>query len=249
MSRSHEAAVRQKCHAREFTLFWRLKDVENVHFLRIPEADSIVEGASNDFGFVTNLLLSFILESLWVQTDDFEDGVGVAFNVLGLLAHFDSEGFHAALCKAEQDPVLGALAVNIDDLDFTVANLLLDGVLLAHVHICDVNVSEFIGQVEEFLFFVPANGSVEDLMRIRHAEELILFCAITPNGLIIPNRESTALFFDVEDLQEPKLMNTLHLIFELEFTFLAPLFRCFELEEGPFRVSSIDTKFFGIVYF
>jgi hypothetical protein len=148
MTRSHEATVRQKCHAREFTLFWRLKNVQNVHFLRIPETDSIVKRAGNNFGFVANLLLSFILESLWVQTDDFEDRVGVAFNILSLLAHFDSECFHAALCKAEQDPVLGAFAININDLDFTIANLLLNGIFLAHVHICDVDISKFIGQVQ-----------------------------------------------------------------------------------------------------
>ena len=44
-------------------------------------------------------------------------------------------------------------------------------------------------------------------------------------------------------------MDTLHLVFKLEFTFLAPLFWCFELEEGSFGVSSINTEFFGIVDF
>lgn len=86
-------------------------------------------------------------------------------------------------------------------------------------------------------------------MWIRHTEELVLFCTIASYGLIISNRKSTALFFDVENLQETKLMNTLHLIFKLKFTFLAPLFWCFELEKGSFGVSSIYTKFFGIIDF
>ena len=179
MTRSHEAAVGQECHAREFALFWRLKDVQNVHSLRVPEADSIVKRASYDFRFVANLLLSFILEPLWVQTDDLEDRVGVAFDVLGLLAHFDSEGFHAALCEAEQHSVLrrrfflfffaiflDSFAVNVDDLDFTIANLPLDRIPLAHVYMCDVNVSELIGQVEQLLLVVPADGGVEDLVRV-----------------------------------------------------------------------------------
>lgn len=141
---------------------------------------------------------------------------------------------------------MNPIFVDVDLFNLCFANLLRDGVFFTHVNVGYVNKSELVSHEEQFLFLVPANGSVEHLVRVTDAEDVLLL-AYSFDCLVIPDGEGARLLCNVEDLYQTIPVHSPLFVFKLEFTFLPPLFGSFELEEGSFRVSGIDPKSLSIV--
>ena len=125
-------------------------------------------------------------------------------DVVGLLTHLNLECQHLTLCEDKQN-----VSIDIDLLNFTIGNLLLDRVLLAHVDVCDVDVSLFVRDVQQFLLLIPADRGIEALVGVGHAEELVFVLAVAFDGLVIPNgKDATLLFHNVQNLNYAKPMQT-----------------------------------------
>lgn len=117
-------------------MLWGFKDVYSFNFDGVPQSDGVIERTSNDFRVIVNLLVRFLFQSAWFQSDDFNDRVSMSFNVVRLLAHLDSEGTHVPISENKQD-----ILVDINLNDPTVGHLLLDCILLTHVDVSNVDVA------------------------------------------------------------------------------------------------------------
>jgi hypothetical protein len=67
----------------------------------------------------------------------------MAFNISSLLPHFYLESHHLSFSKAEKSGGF-SLVVDLDLLDFEIAEFLRNSVFFTHVYICYIDVSSFI---------------------------------------------------------------------------------------------------------
>ena len=151
--------------------------------------------------------------------------------ILSFLTNFDPESLHSSIGEAEQGSV-NSIFVYVDFFDLHLANLLLNCIFFSHVDISDINEAQLISHVEEFLFLIPADGSVKYFVWVTDAEDVLLLTN-TLYGLVIANCEGARFLFDVENLNHSIPMYSSFLVLKFKFAFLTPFFWSLKLKKRP----------------
>ena len=98
-----QAALGQECHATKRSILRRLHLRDDLLLLEVPQDNRVVEACSDDLGCVSDFLKRIIHHPAWLQHDNVNDGIAMAFHIVLLVTLFDLVRPHPVVCLKKQD--------------------------------------------------------------------------------------------------------------------------------------------------